>query len=111
MLCLNVSRPVCLGIKHPYGAYDQIFYYCQTFAGFLMWGARSDERTGLSFPKVTVSSNKSVASMYILHFTCYKMYVYTAYTGPLSVQATSGLKLYSRRTGQRTENKASSIAA
>jgi hypothetical protein len=25
------------------------FYYCQTVAGLLMWGAVSDERTGLSF--------------------------------------------------------------
>jgi hypothetical protein len=25
------------------------FYYCQTAAGLLMWGALSDERTGLSF--------------------------------------------------------------
>jgi hypothetical protein len=25
------------------------FYYCQTVSGFLMWGAVSDERTGLSF--------------------------------------------------------------
>jgi hypothetical protein len=25
------------------------FYYCQTFAGLLMWEALSDERTGLSF--------------------------------------------------------------
>jgi hypothetical protein len=25
------------------------FYYCQTTAGLLMWGARSHERTGLSF--------------------------------------------------------------
>jgi hypothetical protein len=29
------------------------FYYCQTVAGLLMWGALSDERTGLSF---TISS-------------------------------------------------------
>jgi hypothetical protein len=25
------------------------YYYCQTVAGLLMWGAVSDERTGLSF--------------------------------------------------------------
>jgi hypothetical protein len=25
------------------------FYYCQTVAGLFMWGALSDERTGLSF--------------------------------------------------------------
>jgi hypothetical protein len=25
------------------------FFYCQTFAGLLMWGALSDERTGVSF--------------------------------------------------------------
>jgi hypothetical protein len=25
------------------------FYHCQTVAGLLMWGAFSDERTGLSF--------------------------------------------------------------
>jgi hypothetical protein len=25
------------------------FYYCETVSGFLMWGALSDERTGLSF--------------------------------------------------------------
>jgi hypothetical protein len=37
---------------------------CQTIAGFLMWGSLSDERTGLSFARVTVSSNKSVVSMY-----------------------------------------------
>jgi hypothetical protein len=42
-------------------------YYCQTVAVLLMWGALSDERTGLSFAWVTVSSNKSVVSMYILH--------------------------------------------
>jgi hypothetical protein len=26
-----------------------VFYYCQTVASLLMWGALSDERTGLSF--------------------------------------------------------------
>jgi hypothetical protein len=43
------------------------FYYCQTVAGLLMWGALSDEKTGLSFARVTVNSNKSVVSMYNLH--------------------------------------------
>jgi hypothetical protein len=42
-----------------------------------MWGALSDERTGMSFASVTVSSNKSVVSMYNLHFTYYYMCVYT----------------------------------
>jgi hypothetical protein len=44
----TVSQPVCLGIKHPSGAYDQICY-CQTVAGLLIWGALSDERIGLPF--------------------------------------------------------------
>jgi hypothetical protein len=30
------------------------FYYCQTIAGFLMWGALSDERTGQSFTMYNV---------------------------------------------------------
>jgi hypothetical protein len=36
-----------------------------------MWGVLSEERTGLSFARVTVSSNKPVVSMYNLHFTYY----------------------------------------
>jgi hypothetical protein len=43
-------------------------YYCQTVAGLLMWGALFDERMGLLFARVTVSSNKSVVcTIYILH--------------------------------------------
>jgi hypothetical protein len=42
-------------------------YYCRTVAGLMMWGALSDERTSLSFARITVSSNKSVVSMYNLH--------------------------------------------
>jgi hypothetical protein len=43
-----VSRPVYLGVKHPSGAYDQIFI-SQTVAGLVMWDAVSDERSGLQF--------------------------------------------------------------
>jgi hypothetical protein len=35
------------------------FYYCQTFAGLLMWGAFSDERTGLSFTIATGPRQRS----------------------------------------------------
>jgi hypothetical protein len=36
-----------------------------------MRGALSEERTGLSFVRVTVINNKAVVSMYNLHFTYY----------------------------------------
>jgi hypothetical protein len=45
-----VSQPVCLRIKHPSGAYDQIFITVRQLR-VCSYGARalSDERTGLSF--------------------------------------------------------------
>jgi hypothetical protein len=45
----TASRPVCLGIKHPSRAYEQIFITVRQLACLLMWDALSDERTGLSF--------------------------------------------------------------
>jgi hypothetical protein len=44
MLRPTVSRPVCLGVKHPSGVQDQIFITVR-----LLWGALFEDRTGLSF--------------------------------------------------------------
>jgi hypothetical protein len=48
------SRPICLGMKHPSGAYDQIFIPVRQLQACCC-GARSlsDERTGLSFARLS----------------------------------------------------------
>jgi hypothetical protein len=51
-----------------------------------MWGALSDEKTGLLFARVTVSSTKSVVSMYSLHFIKSIYNIYKASVSPGSVQ-------------------------
>jgi hypothetical protein len=48
MLWLTAHRPVCSGIKHPSGAYDQILITVRQL--WVCWfGALPDERMGLSF--------------------------------------------------------------
>jgi hypothetical protein len=49
MIRPTVSRPVCLGIKHPFGAYDQIFITCVTVTVLFSWGVLSDESSGSVF--------------------------------------------------------------
>jgi hypothetical protein len=44
-----MSRPTVSWNKAPIWGLRPNCYYCQTVAGLLVWGALSDERTGLSF--------------------------------------------------------------
>jgi hypothetical protein len=61
--------------------------YCQAFAVLSMWGALSDERTGLSFVAVTVVKDSGSLWVQIIYsFICNSsIYVCTIYTRPLSV--------------------------
>jgi hypothetical protein len=49
ILRLTISQSVSLGIEHPSGAHDQIFFSYMKVTLLFNWGALSDERTGLSF--------------------------------------------------------------
>jgi hypothetical protein len=54
----TVRVPVSMGIEHTSQAYDHNFS-SQTVVGLLMWGALSDERTGLSFSTALDSRQRS----------------------------------------------------
>jgi hypothetical protein len=62
MLRPTVSRPVCLGIKHPYGAYDQILLLSDS-CGFVDVGRPLWREVGSVFYYVRCTI--------CLHFTCY----------------------------------------
>jgi hypothetical protein len=66
--------------------------FCLTVTVLSVWGALSDEKTGMSFVRVTVSNSKSVVSMFniVTFYTLYMLFsvcIYAIYTRPLSVQA------------------------
>jgi hypothetical protein len=68
VLCYDtVRRSVCQSVfeKAPISGLRSDIYYRQTVAGFLMWGALSDERTGLSF---TVAAGARLRRIFLSHF-------------------------------------------
>jgi hypothetical protein len=56
--------------KAPMWGFRPDHYSYQTVAGLLMWGAFADERTGLSFARL--SQQQYVSCQYV-QFTCYKL--------------------------------------
>jgi hypothetical protein len=84
-LCCN-WRSVSLSVlvsSPSWGSWPDVSFYTKVTVQS-MWGALSDERSGLSF----VSNIKSIVSMYT-HLQGYTQYLLqcTIYTRPLSVQA------------------------
>jgi hypothetical protein len=86
ILRLTVSRPICLGIKHPSAAYDQIFVTVWRLQVF-WYRALSLTRGRFCHLPESVSNNKYVCQYVQLTFYMLlnvymyvRMYVYTIYT-------------------------------
>jgi hypothetical protein len=65
LLYLLYSQSVCLGVQHPCGTFDFLSVCCCLF----LWGALSDERTGLQFAVQSFngpSRTKPVTILYCL---------------------------------------------
>jgi hypothetical protein len=80
-------------------------YYCWTLAGLLTWGALSDERTGLSFARL--SQQYEVFYQYV-QFAFFKLLNECIYNiRPLSVRAqySSALNLYSLITSRHRQRR------
>jgi hypothetical protein len=63
----TVSRPVRLGVRHPPGTRDQFsssfLSLFLTVADLLMWGALSDEKSGLYFSVFTGHRQSSLSQI------------------------------------------------
>jgi hypothetical protein len=68
--------------KSPIWGLRPDLYYCRTVAGLLMWGALSDERTGLSFARVI--SLLSVCTIYILLLLNMYVYIFNIFKASIS---------------------------
>jgi hypothetical protein len=60
----SVSKSCC---RAPCGAYNQTIICCLTVTVLFLWGALSDERTGLSFVYTAGSCQRSLSRDHILH--------------------------------------------
>jgi hypothetical protein len=65
----TVSRPVRPGVRHPYLTRNQFFpfvlWFSLTVSGLLMWGALSDEKSGLYFSVFSRHRQRSLSQIWV----------------------------------------------
>jgi hypothetical protein len=88
----TVSRPISLGVGHPFGTHDQILLFPFYFSGKLLcsssWGALSDERTGLHFSVQSVSG-QSRGGLTTIHY-CLTWDYWVPFPSPLTTRRDYG---------------------